>query len=88
MYFICVEIVGLFKYLKPTIPINVLGKLFKNILFFTQSKYIDDLLHFKSVSVQKKKRLHFKVYSYMLQINCWSYCRKYMGSPTSCVHGT
>ena len=41
-------------YLKPMVPISVLAKLFKNILFSTQGKCGDDFLHFKSVSVRQK----------------------------------
>ena len=38
-------------YVKFIVPTNVLENLFKNILFSTQSKYGDDFLHFKSVSL-------------------------------------
>lgn len=49
-----------FFYLKPIVPIKVLGKLFKDISFSTQSKYGDDLIYFKSVSVRQKNGRIFK----------------------------
>ena len=76
--------VDLFIYLKLILSISVHGKLFKNILIYTQSKYGDDTLHFKSVSVRQKNGCIFMFTVIYCKTNFWSYCQIY---GLSCIMG-
>ena len=57
-------------------------------IFSTQSKYGDDFLHFKSVSVRQRNSCIFKLTIIYCKTNWWSYCDKYMAFTASCAHGT